>query len=98
MEKDKTYTPHSADVSDVVLPQQLSELAELIAKNVHEVWSYNRIKEGWVYGPKRDDINKTHPCLVPYESLPENEKEYDRATSQETLKLIVKLGFVIKKM
>ena len=39
----------------------------------------------------------THPCLVPYDELPESEKDYDRATSQETLKLIMKLGFDISK-
>ena len=37
----------------------------------------------------------SHPCLVPYEDLPEEEKEYDRNTSIGTLKLIMKLGFKI---
>lgn len=47
-----------------------------------------------------DDVKwvaKTHPCLVPYEDLPEEEREYDRNTSVGTLKLIMKLGFTIKK-
>jgi ryanodine receptor 2 len=34
---------------------------------------------------------------VPYEDLPEEEKEYDRNTSIGTLKLIMKLGFKIEK-
>ena len=38
-----------------------------------------------------------HPCLVAYEDLPEEEKVYDRNTSVETLKLILKLGFEITK-
>ena len=54
-------------------------------------------KEGWTYGEERDDAKKHHPCLVPYEDLTETEKEYDRNTSQETLKLIMKLGFKIVK-
>lgn len=54
--------------------------------------------EGWTYGPERDDANKKHPCLIPYEELPESEKEYDRATSQETLKLILSSGFAITKV
>lgn len=45
----------------------------------------------------RDDAAKHHPCLVDYDSLPDSEKEYDRATSQETLKCIIKLGFNITK-
>lgn len=93
----KEYIPNPAETSDVELPEELLPLIEKMAKNVHEVWAKNRMAEGWTYGAKRDDIHKKHPCLVPYEELPENEKEYDRATSQETLKLILKLGFDISK-
>ena len=60
-----------------------------------QVWAETRIKQGWKYGEQRNDELKTHPCLVPYEDLPEAEKAYDRNTSVETLKLIMKLGFKI---
>lgn len=92
------YTPNPVETSDVSLPEELLPLIEEMAKNVHEVWAQNRINDGWTYGPVRDDVNKTHPCLVPYDELPESEKEYDRATSQETLKLILKSGFVISRI
>ncbi len=92
-----TYVPQPIDTSDVVLPEELDALAEMIAKNVHEVWSAGRIAEGWTYGEERNDVEKTSPGLVPYEELPESEKEYDRNTSRETLKLILKLGFGIGK-
>lgn len=95
--KDK-YTPSPLDVSNIGLPQELLPLIEEMAKNVHEVWAQNRMNEGWVYGPVRDDNKKEHPCLVPYEDLPESEKDFDRSTSQETLKFIIKSGFkIIKK-
>lgn len=98
MKKNKNnYIPHPTDTKDVVLPVELNELTELIAKNVHEVWSFGRMKEGWTYGEELDEIGLKHPSLVPYEELAEVEKEYDRRTSQETLKLIMKLGFTIKK-
>lgn len=93
----KKYIPLPEDTRNVELPEELIPLIEDMAKNVHEVWAKNRIAEGWVYGPVRDDAKKQHPCLVPYEQLPESEKEYDRASSQETLKLILKLGFEISK-
>lgn len=80
------------------LPEELLPLIEEMAKNVHEVWARNRMDEGWTYGPVRDDAHKKHPCLVPYEDLPESEKDYDRATSQETLKLILMSGFGISKI
>ena len=91
------YTPRPIDTTDVVLPEELEQLVEEMSKNVHEVWADTRIKQGWKYGEKRNDELKTHPCLVPYEDLPEEEKEYDRNTSIGTLKLIMKLGFKISQ-
>lgn len=91
------YMPHSIDTKEVVLPKELEALAENIAKNVHEVWSAGRMKDGWTYGEERNDAKRQHPCLVPYEELSEEEKEYDRNTSVETIKLILKLGFKITK-
>lgn len=94
--KDKDYRPEPVDVSDIHLPDSIERLSETIAKNVHEVWAKSRLEEGWTYGPERNDIAKTHPHLIPYEELPESEKDYDRNTAIGTLKLIIKLGFTIK--
>lgn len=79
------------------MPQELDWLIEQIAKNVHEVWAQSRINEGWRYGKERNDALKHHPCLIPYEELPEVEKDYDRNTALGTLRLISKLGFKIVK-
>ena len=94
---DSNYTPQPVDTSDVRLPAELDELVEKIAKNVHEVWAQSRIEQGWTYGEERNDELKHHPCLVPYEELPEIEKDYDRDTALGTLKLICKLGFKITR-
>lgn len=95
--KKEPYVPQPMDTSDVQLPQELNELVEKMAKNVHEVWAQSRISQGWTYGPERNDALKQHPCLVPYEDLPEVEKAYDRDTALGTLKLICRLGFTITK-
>lgn len=91
------YTPQPIDTSDVELPKELEALVEQMSKNVHEVWAETRIKQGWTYGSERNDELKTHPCLIPYEGLSEEEKEYDRNTSIGTFKLIMKLGFNISE-
>lgn len=91
------YVPAPIDTSDVILPDSISELIEMLAENTHETWSKMRISQGWTYGEKRDDTALTTPCLVPYDELPESEKIYDRNTAAETLKLIVKLGYKIEK-
>ena len=93
----KNYVPQPVDTSDIQLPKELNDLVELMAKNVHEVWAESRIGQGWAYGEERSDALKQHPCLVPYEELPDVEKAYDRDTALGTLKLIKKLGFKITK-
>jgi ryanodine receptor 2 len=91
------YIPKPIDTSDVILDGEILSLSEALARNTHEVWSENRIKDGWKYGERRDDEARLHPCLVPYDELSEEEKEYDRHTSLEALKLITKLGYKIIK-
>lgn len=93
----ETYTPKPIDTSNIVLPQELQDLMEKIAENVHNVWAAGRLAEGWVYGEVKDFGKKTTPLLLPYSDLPESEKEYDRNTTLETLKLVIKLGYRIVK-
>ena len=93
----KNYVPQTMDTSYIQLPKELDELIELMSRNVHEVWAQSRMDQGWTYGDSRNDELKHHPCLIPYEDLPEVEKAYDRDTALGTLKLITKLGFKIIK-
>lgn len=89
------YNPQQIDTSKIELSPELMELAERMAENVHDVWAATRISQGWTYGPERDDSNKKHPCLIPYNQLNESERVYDRNTSIETLKFIMANGFHI---
>lgn len=91
------YKPTPIDTSDVKLPEEMNLLVERLARNVHDNWALARINDGWTYGTERNDTLKKHPCLVDYDELPESEKEYDRNTAIETLKLILKLGWMIEK-
>ncbi|RGF48554.1 RyR domain-containing protein [Ruminococcus callidus] len=68
-----------------------------LSNRVWGQWAAGRIKEGWIYGEIKNTEEKTTPCLVPYDELPESEKEYDRNTAIETLKLIIKLGYKITR-
>ncbi len=92
------YKPNPMDLSGISLPENLLELTEKIAENVHENWAKGRVQEGWTYSQERNDAEKTTPCLVPYSQLSEEEKEYDRITAMETIKLIVALGYKIEKL
>lgn len=91
------YTPQPVNTDGINLPDELLQLTEKIATNVHDVWAIGRIKQGWTYGEVRNDELKQTPCLLPYDELPDSEKAYDRNTALETLKLIVALGYKITK-
>lgn len=85
--EDSDYVPDPLDLSEVPIPCDLSaEDLERLAKNVHENWARMRLAEGWRYGPRTDEASRTHSCLVPYEELPEAEKDYDRKIVSITLK------------
>jgi len=91
------YNPDPAAVTaGVSLPAGLVELRERLAAHVHDVWAAQRLRDGWTLGP-RSDAARTHPCLVPYDELPESEKEYDRRTAVETIRLILALGYRIDR-
>ena len=51
----KTYTPSPLNTENITLPDNLTELTEAMARNVHEVWALGRVKEGWKYGETRND-------------------------------------------
>jgi len=90
------YTPKPIRTSEIELPESLQPLVETLAAHNHDIWARGRIREGWTWGPKRDDENKKHPDLVPYDELSESEKEYDRNSVKETLKAIISLGYELK--
>ena len=44
----------------------------------HESWMDQKRRDGWVYGETKDPEAKTHPCMVPFEELPEHQQAKDR--------------------
>jgi len=91
------YVPCPIDTGSIELPAEILELCEKLAENTHENFVKLRMQSGWTWGERRDDALKTNPTLVPYDMLPDSEKEYDRVTSMETLRTIIALGYKISK-
>lgn len=44
----------------------------------HDNWLKTKVEEGWVYGPVKDPEQRTHPCIVPFDQLPEEQQIKDR--------------------
>jgi len=61
---------------------------EILSKWEHSRWNWQKILQGWIYGPVKDEEKKTHNYILPWNLLPDNIKEYDR----ENVRLIP--GFI----
>ena len=97
MSESKFYIPKPFDTKSITLTAELSSLIEKTAENLHDVWARKRMDEGWSWGPERNDLKRTTPCLVPYGDLPESEKDYDRSMAVETIKTLLAMGYKIEK-
>lgn len=68
---------------------------ETLAAVEHERWMDEKLSEGWSAGPERDDIQKIHPSLIPYEELSEDEKEKDRETIRQIPRILSLVDFQV---
>lgn len=46
-------------------------------EELHEDWMLAYRRMGWIYGPVRDPVAKTHPDLVPFGDLEQREQDKD---------------------
>lgn len=51
--------------------------APISPQQSHDSWMEYKQGDGWSYGPVKDPIRKTHPCMVPYKDLPEEQRVKD---------------------
>lgn len=67
-----------------------------MAKMEHNRWMKSKQDAGWIYAPgDRVDEKKTHPCLLPWEGLPEHEQQKDIDTVQAIPELLADIGFKV---
>jgi hypothetical protein len=72
------------------------EEIEIMAIMEHNRWMHSKLDAGWTYAPgKRDDEKKTHPCLLPWEQLTNEEQEKDRQAMQKLPSLLADIGLEV---
>lgn len=91
------YRPNPIDLSGVELSEELQKDMEHISRNIHETWGKERVQQGWKYGEVYSAKEQTHPCLIEYEALSETEKDIDRATVEQTIKMLLYMGYKIER-
>lgn len=57
--------------------QNISEGVVRMPADSHRSWLDHKLAEGWVYGPVKDPEKKEHPCMVPFEKLPMQQRRKD---------------------
>lgn len=69
-----------AGIVDVLAAKILAKESDdsNITKWQHDLWSWHRLSEGWVYGPSKDKVAKTNPCLKHFDLLTEEEVSWDK--------------------
>lgn len=93
----KEYVPSPLRTEHIAFPAEMEEAVRLLSRNTHEVWSSQRLRDGWRYGEQRDDGQKLHPCLVPYEELDQTERGYDLEIVEQVIKGLISLGYEITR-
>lgn len=57
-------------------------------KDSHESWMAHKLADGWTYGPVKDPAKKEHPCMVPYDELPPEQRAKDHIFRAVVLELL----------
>jgi hypothetical protein len=71
---------------------------EFLAEAEHERWMLSKLEDGWAFAPKTDKTKKLHKYLVPWEKLPEEEKEKDRDMVRGIPEILARAGYAIIKV
>ncbi|MBR3315258.1 MAG: hypothetical protein IKG18_14110 [Atopobiaceae bacterium] len=83
----------ACSASDRVL-SLTDEQVEVLARMEHARWVRERLSKGWVLGERCAEA-KTSPYLVPYDSLSEEMKDYDRDTARSVIPMLEIAGIAV---
>ncbi len=73
--------------------EDLERLAEL----EHRRWMHSKRKAGWRHAPQTDKQQKRHEALLPWDELPDEQKEKDRALVRSIPRILAYAGYTVVK-
>jgi hypothetical protein len=71
---------------------------ELLAEREHQRWLKDKEVAGWKYAEETDKSKKLHKAMLPWEKLPEIEKEKDRTLVRGIPDIVAKAGYAIENI
>ena len=72
-------------------------LAGNTPRQSHESWLAEKERTGWKHGPVKDPERKEHPCFVPYDELPIEQREKDGVFVGVVQAMARALGIVVAR-
>ena len=73
------------------------ELVTELARDEHDRWMADLVRDGWTFGPgPKDAVAKTHPLLVPWADLSESEREKDRDSIRAIPRMLARVGYALE--
>ena len=75
-----------------------SDIIEKYAVLEHDDWMNGKLRFGWKYSQKRNDAEHLHDCLLPWAELPENQRDKDRDSARNIIKLANLAGMKVIRL
>ena len=97
LDAEGNFDPKPVDTSDTPYDTKLNTFVEKYSEQLHELWSYERLDNGWIYKAAFSDIEKTHPLLKPYNIFTEKEKDVYRIGVREAIRALQAWGWIVEK-
>lgn len=88
------FNPIPLPIDAVMADPRLRSAVEAVAESIHDAWAAKRLSQGWEFGQATDRSEKKHASLVPYNELPEPERDIDRQVAATVIAGLIRLGIV----
>ncbi len=91
------YAMVPADFEGEAVETFPSSIIEQYAILEHDDWANGKLRFNWKYAPVRNDAERLHDCLLPWAELPKHQKDKDRSSAGNVVKLARLAGMKVIK-
>ncbi len=74
----------------------MTTLVQKFSEQYHDTWAQKKQEANWTFGQQRDEVNKKHPRLKPYDMLDNFMKETYREPILYAIKALMALGWSVE--